>query len=203
MGAPGRDVRREFDRAFFRRYYKTGSTAVISSDEVERRARFVLAYLAHLRIGVRSVLDAGCGTGMWKRALHRLDRSISYTGIEGSEYLCQRYGWIHGSIADFATRRRYDLVVCQDVMQYVDARDVERAIEVMARACRGALYFDVPTRDDIEDGLLDLRRTDRRIHVRSALWYRRRLRKHFVSAGGGVFLPRDSRTVLLALERGR
>jgi hypothetical protein len=50
--------------------------------------------------------------------------------------------------------------------------------------------------------MLDLRKTDRRIHVRGAAWYRRRLREHFVNAGGGVFLSPRSRAVLLALERG-
>jgi predicted TPR repeat methyltransferase len=196
-------VRREFDRAFFKRYYHTPATAVVSGHDILRRARFVLAYLAHIRIPVHSVLDIGCGTGLWGTALRRLDRSITYTGMDTSEYLCRRHGWIHGSVADFKSRRRFDLVVCQDVMQYLDAGEVERGLAAMARVCRGALYFDVPTRDDIDDGLLDLRRTDRRIYVRSAAWYRRRLQKHFVNAGGGVFLSSRSRAVLLALERGR
>lgn len=196
-------VRKEFDRAFFERYYDAAATAVISGDDVARRARFVLAYLEHLRVNVRSVLDAGCGTGLWKRALHRIDRSVAYTGLDTSEYLCKKHGWIHGSIADFSSRRKFDLVVCQDVMQYMSNDEVERGIDVMARVCRGALYFDVPTRDDIDDRLLDMRKTDRNIHVRSAAWYRKRLGKHFINAGGGVFVQSRSRTVVLALERGR
>jgi hypothetical protein len=39
--------------------------------------------------------------------------------------------------------------------------------------------------------------------VRGAAWYRRRLQKHFVNAGGGVFVAPRARAVLLALERGR
>ncbi len=195
------DIRNEFDRAFFDRYYRRSSTAVISSDDVYRRARFVLAYLAHLQVDVRSALDAGCGTGLWRKALRRLDRDISYTGIDPSEYLCRRYGWTRATIAEYTTRRRFDLVVCQDVLQYVDDRGARRSIEAISRACRGALYFDVPTQDDIDDGLLDMKRTDRAIHVRSAAWYRRLLRKEFLNAGGGVFLKRDARAVILALER--
>lgn len=195
------DIRSEFDRAFFDRYYRRSSTAVISPDDVYRRTRFVLAYLGHLQVEVRSVLDAGCGTGLWKRALRRLDRDISYTGIDPSEYLCRRYGWTCSTIADYATRRRFDLVICQDVLQYVDDRDARRSIDAISRACKGALYFDVPTRDDIDDELLDMKLTDRAIHVRSAAWYRRLLRKEFLNAGGGVFLKRDARAVILALER--
>ena len=198
-----RSIRSDFDRAFFERYYHSPSTAVLTGDDVLRRARFVLAYLGHLQVGVRSVLDMGCGTGLWKRALRRLDRTIEYTGVDPSEYLCKRHGWIQSSVAGFTSRRKFDLVVCQDVMQYVPGEEAERGIAAMAKVCRGALYFDVPTRDDLEARLYDLGKTDRRIHVRSAAWYRRRLGEHFVNAGGGVFLSPDARVVLLALERGR
>jgi len=195
------DIRDQFDRAFFERFYQRSSTAVISEDDVYRRARFVLAYLAHLQLEVHSVLDAGCGTGLWRKALRRVDRDIAYTGIDPSEYLCRRYGWTQTAIADYAPRRKFDLVVCQDVLQYVDDAGVRRSIAAMARACAGALYFDVPTSDDIDDGLLDMKRTDRAIHVRSADWYRRLLRKEFANAGGGVFLKKDASAVILALER--
>jgi uncharacterized protein with ACT and thioredoxin-like domain len=78
---------------------------------------------------------------------------------------------------------------------------VRRSIAAMTRACRGALYFDVPTRDDIDDDLLDMKKTDREIHVRSAAWYRKLLSKNFVNAGGGVFVRRTARAVILALEK--
>jgi len=195
------DIRNQFDRAFFDRYYERASTAVTSADDVYRRARFVLAYLGHLQVTVRSVLDAGCGTGLWKRALRRVDRNVSYTGIDPSEYLCRRYGWTRSAIADYAPRRKFDLVVCQDVLQYVDDAGVRRSIAAMSRVCAGALYFDAPTSDDIDDELLDMKRTDRAIHVRSADWYRRLLRREFVNAGGGVFVKKDARAVILALER--
>ncbi|HET6348510.1 MAG TPA: class I SAM-dependent methyltransferase [Candidatus Krumholzibacteria bacterium] len=196
-------VRRQFDQAFFKRYYHDATTSVISADDVFKRACFVLAYLAHLQVPVHTVLDAGCGTGLWMQALHDIDHSIDYFGFDPSEYLCRKHGWLQSTVAEFRTRRRFDLVVCQDVMQYMPAAEVERSFAAIARACRGALYFDVPTSDDIDDGFLDMKRTDRKIHVRSAEWYRRRLRKHFVNAGGGVFVMPDARTVLLALERGR
>lgn len=196
-------VRKDFDRDFFARFYDNETTSVISENDVFRRVCFVLAYLAYLKLPSQRVLDAGCGTGLWKRALHRIDRSIEYVGIDPSEYLCRTHGWVRSAVADFKSRRKFDLVVCQDVMQYMDADEVERSIDAIARVCRGALYFDVPTRDDIDDEFLDMRKTDRRIHVRSAAWYRRRLAKHFINAGGGLFVAPSTRAVVLALERGR
>ena len=194
-------VRSSFDRAFFQRYYHSPRTAVASFDDVMKRARFVTSYLDHLQVDVRRVLDAGCGTGMWKKALARIDRDIDYTGIDPSEYLCAHYGWTHTTIDTFRSRRKFDLVVCQDVLQYVDSATVVRSFASIARVCRGALYFDVPTRDDIDDDLLDMRLTDKSIHVRSAAWYRKRLQNDFVDVGGGVFVRRGAKAVVLALER--
>ena len=88
-------------------------------------------------------------------------------------------------------------------MQYMGAAEVEKSFAAIAAVCRGALYFDVPTSDDIDDRLLDMRRTDKSIHVRSAAWYRKRLAKDFDNAGGGVFVMKSANAVLLALERGR
>ena len=196
-------VRREFDRAFFKHFYEDASTSVISEEDVFRRACFVLAYLSHLQVPIHTVLDAVCGTGLWKKALHDIDDSIGYFGIDPSPYLCVRYGWFQSTVAGFRSKKKFDLVVCQDVMQYMGADEVERSFAAIARVCRGALYFDVPTTDDIDDRLLDMKKTDRKINVRSASWYRKRLAKHFENAGGGVFVAPRARAVLLALERGR
>src|SRR5688572_5852985 len=107
------------------------------------------------------------------------------------------------AVADFKSKQKFDLVVCQDVMQYMSNDEAEQSFVAITRVCRGALYFDVPTSDDIKDGFLDMRKTDRHIHVRSAAWYRKRLQKDFVSAGGGLFVTNRSRAIVLALERGR
>ncbi len=195
-------ARTDFDRDFYERFYRRSGTAVVGADEMDRLGRFVLAYLAHLRIGVGHVLDAGCGVGLWRDTLQRLDVDAEYTGFEVSEYLCEEYGWHNASVDTFRSRRKFDLVICQDVLQYVDTRTVEAGIANLAGMCRGAFYLDVPTKEDFASGALDLRRTDRDINLRGARWYRRRMMPHFISVGGGLFLPRDTDAPLLALERG-
>ncbi len=197
-----RPVRQEFDKEFFDRFYRGASTAVVSEDEVYRLVKFVMSYLDHLQVPVNSVLDAGCGIGYWQKSFMRMGRQVDYTGIDVSEYLCRRYGWRRSTVADLTSRSKFDLIVCQDVLQYVSDDEVRASIVNIARLCRGAFYFDVPTKEDIADGALDMSRTDGRIHIRGANWYRRLLDRHFISAGGGVFIPRGSPTVVLALERG-
>jgi len=199
--AKKRPVRQEFDQRFFERYYLDDATAVVLTEEVRRLAKFVMAYLDFMGIEVETVLDAACGVGHWKRALRRINGRIEYKGIDASEFLCHEYGWQQSTIAGFRSRHKFDLVICQDVLQYLDGKEVRASVDNLARLCRGALYVDVPTREDFTEKTLELSNTDRDIHVRSVRWYRRILGKHFTSAGGGVFVPNRDRATLLALER--
>jgi hypothetical protein len=119
--------------------------------------------------------------------------------VEWSEYLCAQLGWVHGSVVDFASRHPFDLVVCHDVLQYLTHADAERAIDNLGRLSRGALYLGVLSREDWERNC-DRERTDEEVVLRSARWYRRRLARHFVNAGGGLFLKHDAPVVLWSLE---
>jgi SAM-dependent methyltransferase len=194
-------VRREFGKEFYDRFYHRSSTAVASTQDAHRLCKFVMAYLDFLGLEVARVLDAGCGLGHWQSAFRRLRRRVEYVGIETSDYLCERYGWRKSTIAEFRTRGRFDLVVCQDVLQYLNDEEAANSIANLARQCRGAMYFEVPTREDFESGALDTRRTDGEIYTRPANWYRKRLLQDFDSAGGGVFVRKNSGLHLLALEK--
>lgn len=201
MNARKRPIRRTFDKAFYDRFYERPATAVVRTEEIERLAKFILSYLEFIGIEVGTVLDAGCGMGMWRKALRKRHRNIEYTGIEVSEYLCDRFGWQYSTIEGFKSRRKFDLIICQDVFQYLNRNEVIRSVERLSQLCREALYVDVPTREDFNGGTLNLSKSDRNVYVRSVGWYRRVLDEHFVNAGGGLFISRRSRTRLLALER--
>jgi SAM-dependent methyltransferase len=180
-----------FDRDYYQRYYFNPRTAVISRAEMRARARLIAAYTVHIGLPVRRILDAGCGTGSLRRTLLRyLPRSI-YVGLETSEYLCQRYGWQHGCLEMYRPEAPFDLVVCYDVLQYLDDRQSGAAIANLARLCRGALYFTVLTRQDWLHNC-DRKRTDADVHLRSAAWYRARLRRGFREIGAGFWLARHA-----------
>jgi trans-aconitate methyltransferase len=188
-----------FDAAFYRRFYVDRRTRVSSRAAVARLARFVAAYLAYLEIPVRGILDAGCGVGFWRDAACDLWPRARYHGIEISEYLCRRYGWTRASLVDYKPRRQFDLIVCQSVLQYLSDHDAARAIETLSTLARGAVYLEVPTTEDWRE-TCDRRRTDGAVRLRSARWYRRRLARHFVAAGGGLFVARSA-AAFYALER--
>lgn len=195
---PSREPAR-FDAGFFRRFYLKPGTRVREASGQIRLARFVFAYMGYLGLPVRRVLDLGCGLGAWQRDVARSHPEARYQGVEASDYLCAKFGWKRGTVADYRDRGRFDLVICQSVLQYLSDGEVRRGVENMARLCRGALYLETVTRLDWEANC-DRKATDGRIHLRDGAWYRRQLGRHFRSVGGGVFLPKDSPVVLYELE---
>jgi SAM-dependent methyltransferase len=188
-----------FDREYYRRYYFDARSAVTSRAEMQARARLIAACCAHLGLPVRRVLEAGSGTGLLRRALLRIMPGVEYTALEASEYLCRRYGWEYGFIERYRARTPYDLVICYDVLQYLAADAAERALANFARLSRGVLYFSALTRADYQHNC-DPARTDGAVHLRSAHWYRSRLRRRFREAGLGFWLRRGAPLTLWELE---
>ncbi|HVO46184.1 MAG TPA: class I SAM-dependent methyltransferase [Steroidobacteraceae bacterium] len=188
-----------FDRDYYKRYYFDSRTAVTTRREMRARARLIAAYAAHAGLQVRRVLDAGCGTGLLRGPLKRFLPRATYTGIEASEYLCERYGWQQANIATYRPAAPFDVVVCYDVMQYLDSPTATRAIANLARLCRGVLYFTALTRLDWELNC-DQSRTDSDVHLRSAQWYRARLQRGFREAGAGFWLRRGAPVTIWDLE---
>ena len=189
----------QFDRSYYRRYYFDARTAVISRAEMRARARLIAAYALHIGLPVRRVLDAGCGTGALRRTLLRLLPRSTYVGLEASEYLCQRYGWEQGFVEKYRAQVPFDLVVCYDVLQYLDEKRARAALANLARLCRGVLYFTVLTREDWLHNC-DRRRTDPNVYLRTGKWYRSRLRRGFRETGAGFWLKRGSPLTIWELE---
>jgi SAM-dependent methyltransferase len=188
-----------FDREYYQRFYFDPRTAVASRREMQARARLIAAVLTHTGLPVRRILEAGCGTGMLRAALRRLLPQARYVALESSEYLCRRYGFVHGRIEEYRARAPFDLVICYDVLQYLPSAAAEHALANFARLCRGVLYFTALTRYDYEHNC-DQARTDANVHLRSARWYRARLTPRFRDAGLGFWLRRGAPLTLWELE---
>ena len=188
-----------FDAAFFRRYYFNPMTRVTTPVEMRARAQLIAAILRHAELPARSILDAGCGIGLFKPAFARAMKGARYVGLEVSEYLCRRYGWKEGSIADFRPAAPFDLVVCFDVLQYLDDRAAARAMANFGRLAHMALYFSALTLEDWRQNC-DRLRTDGNVNLRPAAWYRARLNRDFYYYGLGVWVRRTHPRVQWSLE---
>ena len=188
-----------FDAAFFKRFYFDRETRVTTREEMRARADLIAAILRQAQLPVRSILDAGCGIGMLKPAFARVLKHARYFGLEASEYLCRRFGWTQGSIVDFKPAAPFDLVVCYDVLQYLDDRAAVRAMANLGRLSRVAVYFSALTIEDWRRNC-DRSRTDRAVNMRPAAWYRARLQRNFHYYGLGVWIRKTQATVRWALE---
>jgi 2-polyprenyl-3-methyl-5-hydroxy-6-metoxy-1,4-benzoquinol methylase len=188
-----------FDAEFFARYYGNPATRVADEDDAARLAGLIAGVVHYLELPVRRILDAGCGIGLLRAPLRRQFPQARYEGLEVSPFLCRKHGWHQGSLADFAAPP-YDLVICHDVLQYLDDADAARALANLSRLARGALYFSVLTRRDWRQSA-DQSRTDRDVRLRSADWYRRRLRRGFRHVAGGLHLARGLKPILWELEQ--
>lgn len=179
-----------FDEAYYKRFYFDSRTAVTSKAEMRARGELIAAYANHIGLPVRHILDAGCGIGMLRAPLTRVFPHAKYTGLEFSEYLCAKYGWTRGSLADWHAEP-FDLVVCYDVLQYLDDYTAARAIANLGRLTRGVLYLSALTARDWKENC-DRTRTDPDVHLREAEWYGTRLKRNFRPSGAGFWVRRGA-----------
>lgn len=195
-----RSAPERFDASFYRRFYLNPGTRVVTRAEMTRRADLVAAFVRHGEYRVRTILDVGCGLGLMRSALLQHFPRARYTGLEVSQYLCERHGWQKGSAATFASARPFDLVVCYDVLQYLAAREAAAALRNLGRLCAGVLHFGVLTTEDWELHC-DRTNTDRDVQLRPGSWYRRRLAPAFINAGSGMFVRRGAPIHLWELDQ--
>jgi SAM-dependent methyltransferase len=165
---------KRYDEAYFNRWYR-GPARVHERGEVRRKVALAVAVAEYfLRGPVRSVLDVGCGEGIWFTHLRSLRRRASYVGVDSSDHAVQQFGEARnirkgtfGGLPRLRLRKGFDLVVCSDVLHYLDEREIRRGLPELVRVTSGLAYLEVLTRED--DIIGDLEGIIRR----PAAWYRR------------------------------
>lgn len=170
---------KSYDRDYFERWYRDPDDRVSTRDSLERKARMAIAVTEFL-IGrrVRTILDVGCGEAPWFPIVRRLRPNASYTGIDSSDYVLERFGSKRnirrGTLGELGTmrlRRDVDLIVCADVLQYVDTPELERGLRAIRRLLGGVAYIEAFASEDRMEG-------DRAgWHERTAAQYRRLFRR--------------------------
>jgi cyclopropane fatty-acyl-phospholipid synthase-like methyltransferase len=191
----------QFDEKYYRRYYEDARTRVHDAAKIARLARGVTEMIAWYGGRLDAVLDVGAGAGLWRDWFAKHYPRTKYRSIEVSEYACAKYGHEQRDIAKWRARERFDLVVCQGVLQYIPEAACAAAIENLGAMARGFLYLEAITKKDFED-VCDQGKTDGGVHLRRASWYRARLGKHFIGVGSGLYYAQRGPLQFYELERG-
>ena len=167
---------KRYDQGYFDRWYRDGGIG--GRQRLARKVALAVATAEYmLERPLRTVLDVGCGEGVWRTPLLKLRPRASYLGFDSSEYAIARYGRARNlrfaRFGDFAALRPcppVDLLVCSDVLHYLDTRELDRGLPALAELCGGVAFIEVFARGDGAEG------DEHDFKQRSAAFYRERLR---------------------------
>ncbi|WP_242108386.1 class I SAM-dependent DNA methyltransferase [Luteimonas aquatica] len=167
-------MNKRYDRHYFDRWYRKGGIG--GRQRLARKVALAVATAEyHLERPLRSVLDVGCGEGAWRAPLLALRPKARYLGFDSSEYAIARYGHRRNlrfaRFGDFAQLRPcapVDLLVCSDVMHYLDARELARGLPGLADLCGGVAFLETFAREDETEG------DEHDYRARPGSFYRRR-----------------------------
>jgi len=149
-----------YDRAYFDKWYRDPRHAVSSRQQLERKVALAVA-VAEYYLGrtIRSVLDVGCGEGLWRAPLRRLRPNIEYLGLDSSQYAIARYGRARnlrlatfGQLAELRFDDRFDLIVCSDTLHYVPAVELKRGLGGIVEMLEGMAFLELFTAQDAPEG---------------------------------------------------
>lgn len=183
---------KQYDRAYFEKWYRNPQHRVTSPAALARKVRMVVGITEYyLGRELRNVLDIGCGEAPWSIHLRNFRRNASYIGLDQSSYAVERYGRSRNvqragfdEVGRYAAGGPFDLVVCADVLHYVDDGDLERGLEPLAAMTAGVAFLEVLVDEDDPSGDLS------GWHRRTALWYTKRFRAAgLIPCGLQCYLP--------------
>ena len=150
---------KQYDRDYFERWYRDPALkreAIGGAVRLARKVALAVATAEYwLERPLRSVLDVGCGEGAWQPVLKKLRPKATYLGFDSSAYAIERFGRrrnLHfAAFGDFAMLRPcppVDLLVCSDVMHYLDTRELDAGLPGLAELCGGIAFLETFTSGD-------------------------------------------------------
>lgn len=194
-----RDQTPRFDEAYYERFYLDPSTRIYGPKHHHNIVTAVTALIDWFGGDLDTVLDVGAGVGRWRDWFKKHRPEVEVTSTELDPAVCKRFGHEQRDISQWRARQKFDLVVCQGVVPYLNDRDAASAIGNLAAMSAGFLYFEAITKRDLEE-VCDTSRTDLRVHKRTGAWYRKRLLAHYREVGAGLFYHRKGKLEFFELE---
>jgi hypothetical protein len=141
-------LRTDWGPEFWARYYDAPATRVIAPDDLYGEGMWLGMTLA-LRLGIalRRVVDVGSGTGKFADGVQTALPGASVERFEpfGPDVEADRR-----RCAELSTLQA-DLVVCRDVLHYLDDVEATHTLALMNHSGAAALYLRVSVAEDFVD----------------------------------------------------
>lgn len=155
-----REKEKVYDRAYFDRWYRRNASRIEGPAALRRRVALAVAMAERfLERPIRSALDVGCGEGRWRAELLRLRPRLCYRGVEPSAYAVQRFGKrrniAQGGFTDLqalALEGPFDLVICADVLHYLESDELARGLPALVALTAGLAYLELLTDQEEVEG---------------------------------------------------
>lgn len=193
---------KRYDRAYFDKWYR--DERVNAPAEVRRKVVLAVAAAEYfLQRSIRSVLDIGCGEGQWMLHLRAIRPRVRYLGLDSSAYAVKQFGKARnirrasfGELPALHLTQRFDLVVCSDVLHYVEDDEIKSGLREIVRLCEGVAFLEVLTKEDDIVGDLEA------LINRPAAWYRKTFeRAGLLHVAPYTWLGKPLQPIASALER--
>ncbi|HEX3533251.1 MAG TPA: class I SAM-dependent methyltransferase [Gemmatimonadaceae bacterium] len=164
---------KRYDRAYFDKWYR--DERVNAPAEVRRKVVLAVGVAEYfLQRSIRSVLDVGCGEGQWLLHLRAMRPRVRYLGLDSSSYVVRQFGKARnirrasfGELPSLHLTQKFDLVICSDVLHYVEEAEIRDGLREIVRLCDGIAFLEALTKEDDIIGDLD------GLISRPAAWYRK------------------------------
>ena len=169
---------KQYDRAYFRRWYHDPRTRISSARSLEQKVHLAVSAAEYvLGRRIRTVLDVGCGEARWHDMLKRMGRGVAYVGVDSSDYVARAHARSRrvlqghfGDLRSLRLRTKFDLIVCADVLQYIPPLVLLPGLRELRGLLGGVAYVEAFTGGDDMEGDME------GWHVRSEAYYRRAFR---------------------------
>jgi len=131
----------------------------------------------------KSILDIGCGIGLFGYALKLLNENIIYKGIDKSKYAIELNKTLDLSIGDITKFPKigigslryevYDLILCLDILEHLEYKDLESTLNCIKNYGEKFL-FSIPFLGDpnLEADITHIIKEDKE-------WWKEKLSKYF------------------------
>lgn len=155
-----KEKQKSYDREYFDRWYRRGASRIEGPASLRRRVTLAVAMAERfLERPIRSALDVGCGEGRWRGELLRLRPKLRYQGVEPSLYAVKRFGnrrnIVQGGFPELAQLDLdgpVDLVICADVLHYLEVEELESGLPALVTLTGGLAYLEILTDQEEVEG---------------------------------------------------